>query len=245
MRTRLIIFILSCGIQAVHGLRRLVLGSAVLILALNKPSSFDRKFYRGTNKESRLAQLCPLLEFSFRGVWKWKDPSESFSTSAYVAAFPGHTYYPPYLHAQMANPTWRTPDLIEDRAPIPDQNDEQHIYSSKRQIFEDIWKNSLTDLQQFMNSAHQLTPNVHLHYKMYQSIKVPFVNRNRTLSNLLDLIPLNTKHILAVPLLGTAGGSEKISADLIKVLTGLYAQGDVAVVGPDNLFAKECRVCRR
>jgi len=230
---------LSWGIRGVHGLRRLVLGTAIFILSLTKQSAFDRKFYRQANFGSRLARYFPLMEFSFRGAWKWNDPSARFSNSAYAAEFAESIHFPPYLHAQLKNPSWRSKSgeaTASSRTGGISQASAAGSAPSMRKIFETVWANSHADLEQYMNIAHQLTPNIHLHYKMYQNIRAPYINSGKALSQILDSIPSNARHVLAMPLLGTAGGSEKISVDLIKTLTSLYCKGEVVVIGPDSLF---------
>jgi glycosyltransferase involved in cell wall biosynthesis len=105
------------------------------------------------------------------------------------------------------------------------------------QRFEAIWPKVQGDLLALQNVAHPLTPNGHLHYKLRQSVAAPALNLGKSLRSLLDRLPARPKHVLAVPLLGVAGGSEKITTDLIQCLKGHYQSGELCVIAPDSIFS--------
>ncbi len=107
---------------------------------------------------------------------------------------------------------------------------------SNEDRFEDIWLHVQRDLTEFQNIAHTITPNIHLHYKLRQAVSAPGVNRSQTLTRLIDRIPLGARHMIALPLLGTAGGSEKVSLNLIRALRAHYQEREVLVFAPDAIF---------
>jgi glycosyltransferase involved in cell wall biosynthesis len=242
-------------LRAVNGARAVVASLLLLPLLWLRPGIFDRRFYRDRYGFSRLVRLSPLLEFSFRGARALRDPSSRFSQSAYGAAMPWTIGYPPILHALLhGSGTMTEPDETPPEALIESVSVEAALVvpvevtpvltavpfetplTPKRRL-EQLWPMLRADMVGLQDVANALTPNDRLYGQLlHRCHPAPMLQSARVAQRLMARMPDRVEHLVVVPWLGVAGGSEQVTQRLLKRLSEHYTDGGLCVLAPDAVF---------
>jgi glycosyltransferase involved in cell wall biosynthesis len=230
------------SLRALTAIRVLLGGVILLLLLCLRTGVFDAAYYRKRYGFSRLVQLSPLLEFSFRGAWALRDPSPYFAQHAYSAARPWTMLFPPILHALLygAGDVLALHDEQQVATPAeaaaePTMDAKQPMTPERRLLA--LWPALEADMRELMDVASALTPNDRLQTLLLQRCRpAPAVHAASVVQRLMARLPVRVEHLVVVPWLGIAGGSERVTQRLLKRLGEHYADGGVCVLAPDAGF---------
>lgn len=218
-----------------------ILSGALLFFILCRTRNFfDAEYYRTSHKPLRF-EFAPMLDFSFIGARYRRDPNQWFSQNAYASANPdiGRSMIPPVLHYFLYGRYEGRP--LKDGAVVRSGAQDQvplgvpavKPYSR----FEHLWPDVEKDLMGIRDVERDLSPTAGLKYRLGE--RMAFAGgpvSGRAARQLAERLPSRIDHLLIVPWLGIAGGSERIGQRLVAMLRDHYRDGGFCVFAPDSSF---------
>jgi glycosyltransferase involved in cell wall biosynthesis len=217
-------------VRANLALRDLMQGLVLLALLRLRGKFFSAEYYAANHLGGR-APRFPRLHYAFVGARQLADPNPWFSQTRWLGDHPriaGRGYLP-VLFYLLFDPVAR--GVVRDVPPAgPDSPD---VSDRFRVLWPAIQRDmaEIRDHERFLSGAPALGETLSARRRHAGPAII-----GRPLQRALDALPHRIDHLLVVPWIGIAGGSERITQRLIRVLGEHYGPERLAIVGPDYSF---------
>ncbi len=237
------------AVAAVKLCRSAVFGPILYVLLKRERGFFDTAFYHRTYPPGRFAKAFPALAFAFSGAWRLYDPNPDYSQRAVMTADPAMRLLPPVFSDVLpwsprrvcppaAAPVGVVPVPSTPRPlPSPSPPAEETATIAPPDRFDQIWPRLAEDMQGLRSVASSLTPTSTVRAWLSDRRRFPAAApAGAAVRRLLAAFPTTVDHLVLVPWLGMAGGSERVSQRLIAALRAHYGDTRVCVLGTDAVF---------
>lgn len=215
--------------------RDIVQGTVLYLLLVGARDFFDADHYAGQRPGGRRPRF-PRLHYAFVGARRMADPSARFSQAGWLRDHPriaGRGYLP-VLFYLLFDPAAR--GLTAAETP-PVTSDASSPAAQPHDRFRVLWPAIQRDMAAIRDHERFLSAAPVLGEALSSGRDYPgpaIIGRPLRLA--FDVLPQRIDHMLVVPWIGIAGGSERITQRLLRVLREHYGDEGVAIVGPDSTF---------